>query len=94
MSLNEQAVTSAAIEFTAHFLGYVNGKDFLSTVMGHVYASQKLLRSLETLGMLSKEQIESIEKSLTSAAEVDLEKDEQLISALKRYIGEKDESGT
>ena len=89
MSLNEKMVNSAAIEFTAHFLGYVNGKDFLSTVMGHVYASQKLLRSLEVIGVLNKEQIEAIEKSLITAAEVDLKKDEQLISALKRYVGEK-----
>ena len=62
---------------------------FLNALLGFVYATKKILNSMQVLGILTSEQVETIDKQLSLAATQDVPKD-LILKVIKDKIFEEE----
>ena len=92
VKLNIELISKVSNAFSTIFLKSVKDTSnekytFLNMLLGFVYASKKLLNSMQALGILTSDEVKKIDEQLTTAAIMDLPNGE-LIEVLKNIIKE------
>jgi hypothetical protein len=98
MGLNEYNISKMSDSFVATFLSaclQAKKVPFMDICLGFVHASKKILRYMVELNMLTKEQVEVIDRSLSEAIECDISnvENQKLIKILKALTDKEEEDG-